>query len=113
MVNQMAILTTTILELNAKVHSMLTLPAKIDQLIEEINKLDKRMTVIETRVSTNEEALETIGGKLNELSAKQSISSPETTIAEVNDRILRSKNLMVFGLVESDDTDVKKRVEHE
>ncbi|KAG8275477.1 hypothetical protein J6590_085220 [Homalodisca vitripennis] len=94
-----------------KVDSLTSLPAKVDNLIAEVDSLNKNLSHLEQRVNLNEAGLKTLENKFKNIS-KHPVN-PDLIVAELNKRSSRSKNIIIFNLPESDDKNVETRKVHD
>lgn len=103
--------------------------SKLDDLLGKVNKIDAissdvvaiktevttiraGLDALEPRVSNVEDRLFSVENKIDK-TATSNGSDLETTIAEMNERTRRSKNIMVFNLAESSASDVKTRMQYD
>lgn len=110
LLDQLQILTNKISDLTGKVDSLTSLPSKVDNLISEVDNLNKNLLSLEKRVSENENKVKSLEERI--VNTNTSIN-PEATIAEFHDRARRSKNIMLFNLVESKDKNLNNKKEHD
>ncbi|KAG8266196.1 hypothetical protein J6590_077331 [Homalodisca vitripennis] len=112
--------------LSSKMDAVLS---KLDELLGKINKIDATsayVTAIKNEVSTIRSGLsaleprvENVEGWLSSMENRLDSTTPndstnlESTIAELNERTRRSKNVMVFNLVESDSGDTNCKKDHD
>lgn len=107
--SQMSAVLTKLDHLLGKVTKIDNISSDIATIKTEMSEIKAGLAVLEPRVSKIEDRLNTVENKI-ELSSNSEHSALETTIAEMNERARRSKNLMVFNLAESSAADVQTRM---
>lgn len=113
LLNQLIMLTEKISVLSDKVDSLTSLPLKVDNLIAEVDNLNRNLSTLEKRVGDNESKVRSLEEQFVGVVASRNVNNPEETIAEMHDRTRRSKNIMVFNLVESSDKNLNTKKEHD
>lgn len=113
LLNQLSILTDKISDLANKVDSLVSLPAKVDNLISEMDNLNKNLSTLERRVSCNEDKLTSMESKVAKLGVSEGEHNPEMIIAEIHDRERRTRNVMLFNLIESPANDIETKKQHD
>lgn len=108
LLTQLTLLTNTISTLSTKVDALTSLPSKVDSLIAQMDTLNKNLQSLECRVVANEVKINDL--ELN-LGKVKDLTTPEDTIAEINDRTRRANNLIIFKLPESSSTNLNTRVQ--
>lgn len=100
-------------DIKNKVDGLLVVPAKLDLMQSELTSISCKLSSLETRVSTIEDRLNDMEVRVADIEQKEpaSKSSPEETIAEINDRSRRAHNLLVYNLPESSSTAAAVRMD--
>lgn len=107
--SQMSAVITKLDDLLGKVEKIDNISSDIATIKTEMSTIKAGLSVLEPRVSKVEDRLTTIENKI-EMTSTSKPSDLETTIAEMNERARRSKNIMVFNLAESSAADVQTRM---
>lgn len=107
-------------------HQMTSVLAKLDNLLGKINKIEeisRDVTDIKNEVATIrtglidlEPRVDRVEDRLSSLEKQITSSSPkdlETTIAELNERNRRSRNIMIYNLDESTAGDINSKKKHD
>lgn len=113
LLNQLTILTDKITDLSVKVDSLITLPSKVDSLIAEVDNIGKNLLTLEKRVSNNESRISDVEKSLLSTSSIGKPCNSGTIIAEMNGRASRSRNIIIFNLIDFTDKNVDLRKKHE
>lgn len=113
--SQLTLLTAKITDLADKVDVLISLPAKVDNLVSQMEGLNKNLSQLENRLSVNESKVIALEKKIEESahSDGKTEGNTESIIAEISDRARRSKNVMLFNLPESQDKNVEARIKHD
>lgn len=99
---------------NNRVESLLSLPEKINDIDSKIDAVNGKLEGLDSRITCNENRVGTLESRIAALEASgpsQLKSSPDTIIAELNDRAKRSFNVMVYNLPESASPSKESRIQ--
>lgn len=115
LLNQLSLLTDKISDLAIKVDSLTSLPSKVDNLIAELDVINKNISSLENRVQGNETKITILEERVAGIRVTDMPSNPEEILAEMHDRARRSRNVMIFNLMESTATgiDIRKKFDHD
>lgn len=111
MINQLSQLSKVIGELVTKVDQLTPLPAKVDQILEQVDDLNKNLVSLEQRVHVNETKIASLEESVKNLA--RSDVDLEKVVSEVSERNRRASNIMVYGLPESTSQDTQTRINHD
>lgn len=77
----------------------------------KLDEFSNSFKVLEERVTCNEERIKNVERQLGD--TPRGDVDPDVTIAEINERARRAKNVMLFNLPESNNRDVNAKKEHD
>ncbi|KAG8320954.1 hypothetical protein J6590_056581 [Homalodisca vitripennis] len=106
LLRQLSLFNERITSLAGKIDTLTPLPAKIDQIIEQVDSLTKNLASLDKRVSDNEEKIVILEKSIKDI-PKTNTNDIEGVVAEVNERARRASNVMIYGLPESNSPDIK------
>lgn len=111
--SQLSFLASKISDLTDKVDLITSLPSKVDNLITEVESLNGNLQSLDLRVTTNESKIEELERKILNTKTVHGAPDTEATIAEINERERRSRNVILYNLPESKNNTASVRIEHD
>lgn len=104
----------------SKLDDLLGKVSKIDEISRDVTDIKTEMCTIkaglsalEPRVAMVEDRVTSVIESVKVIKSEVASSNVEVAIAEMNERIRRSKNVMVFNLIESSDRDINNKKRHD
>lgn len=111
--HQMTSVLTRLDELLAKVSKIYTISQDVSTIKSEVSTIRDGLSALEPRVSIVEDRLSAVEEKVAAANADPAPCKIEDYIAESNERIRRSKNIMVYNLKESASSDINTKKAHD
>lgn len=115
LVSKVSLLLDNMQEIKSKVDGLLEVPSKLDKMQSDLSTISTKLSSLESRMSTAEDRLNHFEARVEAVEQKgpATSSTPEETIAEINDRGRRASNLMVYKLQESSSASADARMEND
>lgn len=85
------------------------MPARVDQIIQKVDNLNKNLVSHELCMSDNEPKIDCLENVMNYI-AKTNSGDVESVVAEINKRGRRLSNVMIYGLPEYKSPDINCRI---
>lgn len=103
----------------SKLDKLLGQAKKIDEISKDVSEIKTELSTIRDGLSDLEPRMDSVEERVvnieTQLKSSMNISSGdiEATIAEFNERLRRSKNIMIYNLAESASNDAGRRMSHD